>query len=126
MTKKELKEIRINTIENLVESYIKDNLKKLNTKNKKLYKEMLSKDLQTVIFCLSIIKNEYYSWEIYDKDDNANSNFDRLIYLFNKNFSENMLTYGYNSVIIENDENIVIKNSTTILDYNRLAEEVGL
>ncbi len=126
MTKKELKEIRIKTIESLVESYIKDNLKKLNTKNKKLYKEMLSKDLQTVIFCLSIIKNEYYSWEIYDKDDNANSNFDRLIYVFNKNFSENMLTYGYNSVIIENDESIIIKNSTTILDYNRLAEEVGL
>lgn len=126
MTKKELKEIRIKTIESLVESYIKDNLKKLNTKNKKLYKEMLSKDLQTVIFCLSIIKNEYYSWEIYDKDDNANSNFDRLIYVFNKNFSENMLTYGYNSVIIENDESITIKNSTTILDYNRLAEEVGL
>lgn len=126
MTKKELKEIRIKTIESLVESYIKSNLKKLNTKNKKLYKEMLSKDLQTVIFCLSIIKNEYYSWEIYDKDDNANSNFDRLIYVFNKNFSENMLTYGYNSVIIENDESIIIKNSTTILDYNRLAEEVGL
>lgn len=126
MTKKELKEVRINTIQNLVESYIKNDLKKLNTKNKKLYKDILSKDLQTVIFCLSIIKNEYYSWEIYDKDDNANSNFDRLIYLFNRNFSENMLTYGHNSVIIENDESITIKNNTTILDYNSLAEEVGL
>lgn len=126
MTKKELKEIRINTVENLVESYIKSDLKKLNTKNKKLYKDMLSKDLQTVIFCLSIIKNEYYSWEIYDKDDNANSNFDRLIYLFNRNFSENMLTYDNNGVIIENDESIAIKNNTIILDYNRLAEEVGL
>lgn len=126
MTKKELKEVRIGTIQNLVESYIKNDLKKLNTKNKKLYKDMLSKDLQTVIFCLSIIKNEYYSWEIYDKDDNANSNFDRLIYLFNRNFSENMLTYGHNSVIIENDESITIKNNTTILDYNSLAEEVGL
>ena len=36
MTKKELKEMELNTIKDLVSTYIKDDVKNLNAKNKKL------------------------------------------------------------------------------------------
>lgn len=126
MTKKELKEMELNTIKDLVSIYIKDDAKNLNAKNKKLYKDMVANDLKSVIACLSLIKDEYYAWEINVKDDNTNSNFDRLIYLFNQYYSENILTYDSNNDIIESDETINIKSNHRTLDYRVLAEEVGL
>lgn len=126
MTKKELKEMELNTIKDLVSTYIKDDVKNLNAKNKKLYKDMVANDLKSVIACLALIKDEYYAWEINVKDDNTNSNFDRLIYLFNQYYSENILTYDSNNDIIESDETINIKSNHRTLDYRVLAEEVGL
>lgn len=126
MTKKELKEMELNTIKDLVSTYIKDDVKNLNVKNKKLYKDMVANDLKSVIACLSLIKDGYYAWEINVKDDNTNSNFDRLIYLFNQYYSENILTHDSNNDIIESDETINIKSNHRTLDYRVLAEEVGL
>lgn len=126
MTKKEINELNKETAINIVSDYVGGDTKKLDSKNKKMLKEMLSKDLKKVIACLLYIKDDFFSWEITHKDNNINANFDRMIYLFNSYYSDNILTDVSEHDTIEKDDILHVKSNHKTLNYIELAEGVGL
>lgn len=125
MTKKERKEYVKEIIITQVEEMIGGTQKELVSKNKKLFKEFLAKDLDVCLLTLNYVKDNYYSWEIDSQDIEVNKNFDRLIYLLNENLEscseslneerETVNDYGYNPRV-----------TNEIEDYRELEKKVGL
>lgn len=128
MTTKEEREYKKELLSLIISKYIGGDISKLNNKNKKLYKDIQRKDVNTSIYTLNYINQQYYTWEVEHKDYELNSNFDRLIYLFNHNYEvcDNMLNQD-ETIYVESDEyKINIKSNNDIQSYIDLAEEVGL
>lgn len=129
MTKKEIKEYKKELLSSLIEECIGGNISKLNNKNKKLLKDMLTNDINTTIFTITYIRSQYFGWEVDIKDYELNSNFERLVYLFNQNYEVccNMIEPDYHTTnIYENDYDFNVSYKGDIKSYKDIAEEVGL
>lgn len=129
MTKKEMKEYKKELLSSLIEECIGGNISKLNNKNKKLLKDMLTNDINIAIFTITYIRSQYFGWEVDIKDYELNSNFERLVYLFNQNYKIccNMIEPDYHTTnIYENDYDFNVSYKGDIKSYKDIAEEVGL
>lgn len=127
MTKKEEKEYKKELLDLLIGNCIGGDVSKLNNKNRKLYKEITGKNLNTSIFTMEYIKEQFYNWVVDCKDYELNSNFERIVYLFNHNYElcGEMLEVKEIEVV-EKDYEVTFKTSKEFKSYNDLAEEVGL
>ena len=127
MTDKEIKEYKKELLDSLIEKYIGGSISKLNNKNKKLYKDILRKDVNKSIFTISYVKDQFYGWVVELKDYELNSNFDRFIYLFNHNYDVCCDMLEVDDKDIDNsDYEFTFKTSKELKSYKDLAEEVGL
>lgn len=125
MTKKEEKEYKKNLIISQIEDMIYGKVDKLDSKNKKLLKDFLSKDLSVCLYTVDYSRPEYYNWEVEQRQRVINSNFERLIYLLNSNYEICEIMLNRDSVEIK-DNGYKKSQCKDIVDYNVLAEEVGL
>lgn len=128
MTKKEEREYKEDLFASVIEGFIKGAITKLNNKNKKLLKDLIKQySIEERLLCSSDVRASYYSWAIDSKEDEINSNFDRLIYLMNDriNYCEEMLKVR-GTIEISCDEALNIKSAKDAVPYSELAEEVGL
>ncbi|MGL6167409.1 MAG: hypothetical protein ACRC0Y_03865 [Fusobacteriaceae bacterium] len=127
MTKAEIKKHNKELLILSIERCIGGTIDKLNNKDKKLVKDITSKDLESGLYTLEYIKQQYYSWEVESSQYNVEANLGRLVYLFNQNYdmcSEMLEVKEINS--IETNCEFRVKKVNDIKSYEDLAQEVGL
>lgn len=132
MTKKELRDNLKETIKSKICEMI--NCKELDTKtisnaHLKHIKCWLSSKcypLESYLFCLNYISEQYYSWEVELRDINPIDNCGRLIYLVNENIDICHSLLNKESIYIETQDDVKLTSVKDIEDYNSIAKKVGL